>query len=100
MWGYGFVEDGRSERGSVWLWVCWGGAVGLGLWRWGYRFVEVVSVGLWVCEGRPIRTWQCLVVGLLGWGCVFGIVEVGLWFASDEREEKSPERREEETENE
>ena len=28
---------------------------------------------------------------------MFVIVEVGLWFASDEREEKSPERREEET---
>ena len=55
MWGCVFVEDGRSERGIVWLWVCSGGAV-------------------------------------------FGIVEVGLWFASDEKEEKSPERREEETE--
>ena len=72
--------------------------MGLGLWMRGYRFVEVVIVGLWVCEGWPVRTWQCLVVGLLGWGCVFGIVEVGLWFASDEKEEKSPERREEETE--
>ena len=77
MWGCGFVEDGRLERGSVWLWVCWGGAVGLGLWRWGYRFVEVVSVGLWVCEGWPVRTWQCLVVGLFRWGCVFGIVDCG-----------------------
>ena len=72
--------------------------MGLGLWRWGYRFVEVVSVELWVCEGWRVRTWQCLVVGLFRWGCVFGIVEVGFWFASDEKEEKSPERREEETE--
>ena len=84
-------------RGGGWLWVCGGGAVGLGLWMRGYKFVEVVSVGLWVCEGWPIRTWQCLVVGLFRWGCVFGIVEVGL-FASDEREEKSPKRREEERE--
>ena len=58
MWGCGFVKDGQSERGSVWLWVCSGGAVCLGLW----------------------------------------IVEVGLWLALDEKEEKSPERREEETE--
>ena len=76
-------------RGGGWLWVCGGGAVGLGLWRWGYGSVEVVSGGLWVCEGWPVGAWQCLVVGLSGWGCVFGIVEVGLLFASDEREEKS-----------
>ena len=58
----------------------------------------MLSVGLWVCGGWSVRAWQCLVVGLLGWGSVFGIVEMGLWFASDEREEKSPKRREEETE--
>ena len=34
MWGCRFVKDGRSKRGSVWLWVCWGGAVCVGLWRW------------------------------------------------------------------
>ena len=96
--GCGSMEDGQSERGGGWLWVCGRGAVGLGLWRWGYRFVEVVCVGLWVCEGWPVRMWQCLVVGLFRWSCVFGIVEVGLWFASDEKEEKSLERREEETE--
>ena len=33
--GCGFVEDGRLEHGGGWLWVCGGGAVGLGLWRWG-----------------------------------------------------------------
>ena len=35
MWGCGFLEDGRSEHGRGWLWVCGGGAVGLGLWMWG-----------------------------------------------------------------
>ena len=59
------------------LWVCGGGECGV--------------VGL---EGCPVGAWQCLVVGLSGWGCVFGIVEVGLWFASDEREEKSRRNRE------
>ena len=54
MVGCGFVEDGQSERGGRWLWVCGGGAVGLGLWRWGYGFVEVVSVGLWVCRGGAV----------------------------------------------
>ena len=65
--GCGFVEDGQSERGGGWLWVY---------------------------EGWPVGAWQCLVVGLLGWGYVFGIVEVGLWFALDEREEKSRRKRE------
>ena len=37
-------------------------------------------------------------VGLCVWDCGLWIVEVGLWFALDEKEEKSPERREEETE--
>ena len=45
MWGCGFVKDGQSKRGSVWLWVC---------------------------EGWPVKTWQCLVVGLFRWGlCVW-----------------------------
>ena len=64
--GCGSMKDGQSERGGGWLWVCGRGAV------------EVVSVGLWVCGGWPVRAWQCLVVGLLGWGCGFGIVDEGL----------------------
>ena len=43
MVGYGVVDDGQSERGGGWLWVCGGGAMGLGLWG---GVVEVVSVGL------------------------------------------------------
>ena len=42
-----------------------------------------VDVGLWV--------WDC-------GGGKCGVVEVGSWFASDEKEENSPKRREEETE--
>ena len=40
MWGCGFVKDGQSERDSVWLWVCSGGVVCLGLWRWGCGLLQ------------------------------------------------------------
>ena len=52
----GVVEDGLSEHGGGWLWVCGGGAMGLGLWTWG-------------CWAVGLRLWKC--------GCGFGIVEVG-----------------------
>ena len=45
----GVVEDGLSEHGGGWLWVCGGGAVGLGLWRWG------CSVGLLQTKEKKIE---------------------------------------------
>ena len=47
VWGCGFVEDGRSEHGGGWLWVCGGG----GLWVWDYGGGAV----LWVCFRRKRR---------------------------------------------
>ena len=77
VWGCGFVEDGRSEHGGGWLWVCGGGAVGLGLWRWAFVLwvwdygSVVVGLGLWrwgtrtmmcVCfrqKSRKESRWVC-----------------------------------------
>ena len=47
VWGCGLVEDGRSEHGGGWLWVCGGG----GLWVWDYGGGAV----LWVCFRRKRR---------------------------------------------
>nr|POE83934.1 hypothetical protein CFP56_51196 [Quercus suber] len=52
--GCGFVEDGQSDRGGGWLWVCGGGAEALGLWRWGCGGGECVVVGLWRMAGRSV----------------------------------------------
>ena len=61
--GCGSMEDGQSECGGGWLWVCGRGVVGL--WRMADQSVAVfgygfVGVGLWVwdCGGGVIGLWR------------------------------------------
>ena len=91
----GWSERGFVEVVSVGLWVCGGWPKCGGGWLWfcGGRVVGVVSVGLWE-DGQSMVVVGCGFVeeGLWVWGC--GLM--GL--VQTKREEESLERREEERE--
>ena len=88
----GWPERGFVEVVSVGLWVCGGWPKCGGGWLWvcGGRVVGVVSVGLWE-DGQSMVVVGCGFVeeGLWVWGC--GLM--GL--VQTKREEESPKRREE-----